>query len=108
MKRGALLPALLLALIACLACLFGPILEGDAIGRAGIGETFYRHQSPMPRAEALILKGLSDPELDVRAHFAKGTLVLRPFNATVRARLRAMAVEVPNAVWALSVEEDEE
>ncbi len=82
--------------------------EGDAIGRAGIGETFYRHQSPMPWAEALILKGLSDPELDVRANFAKGTLVLKPFNAAVRARLQAMAGEVSNAAWALSVEQDEE
>jgi len=81
--------------------------EGDAIGRAGIGETFYRHQSPMPWAEALILKGLSDPDLDVRARFAKGTLVLRPFNATVRARLTAMADDVSNAAWALSVEEEE-
>jgi len=81
--------------------------EGDAIGRAGIGETFYRHQSPMPWAEALIRKGLSDPELDVRARFAKGTLVLRPFDATLRARLKEMADDVPNAAWALSVEKDE-
>ena len=62
----------------------------------------------MPWAEALILKGLSDPDLDVRVRFAKVTLVLRPFNATVRARLQAMADEVPNASWELSGEEDEE
>ncbi len=82
--------------------------EGDAVGRAGIGETFYRHQSPMPWAEPLILRGLADPDRTVRANFAKGTLVLRPFNATVRATLEAMKDGVPNAAWALSVEAEEE
>lgn len=77
--------------------------EGNAVGRAGIGEAFSRHQSAMPWAEALILQGLSDPDLDVRARFAKGTLVLKPPSASVRARLEGMADEVPNAAWALSV-----
>lgn len=48
--------------------------QGDPTGRAGIGETLYRHAAPMPWAQDLIVAGLADPVPDVRARFAKGFL----------------------------------
>lgn len=82
--------------------------KGNAAFRAGIGETFYRHQSSMPWARALILKGLADSNSAVRVRFAKGTLVLRPFDEEVRARLEALAEGAYTARWALAINDERE
>ena len=82
--------------------------NGNAACRAGIGEAFYRHQTSMPWARALILKGLADSDSAVRVRFAKGTLVLRPFDADVRRRLKALADEAYTARWALAINDGRE
>lgn len=82
--------------------------KGDTVFRAGVGETFYRHQSPMPWARDLVLKGLADPEFAVRVRFGKGALVLKPFDAEVRARLEALSGESYPARWALAINDGRE
>ena len=82
--------------------------EGNTACRAGIGETFYRRQDDMPWARDLILRGLADPEHAVRTRFAKGTIVLRPFDDEVRARLEALAPEAYTARWALAINDGRE
>ena len=78
--------------------------KGDAACRAAIGETFYRHQTPMPWAEEVILRGLSDPDQNVQECFAKGSVVLAPPSSRLRARLEAMKnAKSECAAWALSI-----
>ena len=76
--------------------------DGDVVCRSAIGATFHRRREPAPWAEDLILRGLRDPEPEVREWFARGSVAVSPASIRVRRVLESMRDDSLAAASALS------